>query len=458
MREECIRKAIEVALQSARKMQNKESGFVHVENGVPFFENCLFCLALFRTKTHESMQEAKILLDRLLYFQQKDPHLPSQGNYPVYLHDYPYCRDHYLAAKAAHALTLIQREFSQILGDSLRERLQTSLGLATCFAQELSKKEALPLWMQVKIAALTGDWQFVDPSLMREQDYQADAVGHMLASFYMTADSLEDNWLWRYVVDTYHVPSRSYGGPAFRHLQKEFHQKISLYDYMLGMLSDSMPSHCLVPQEAALQAALTVSCSDTLHDHINRKVDGVCGSLSWHVQHEEAFVLSWIDEHPAVSTQPGFYPCLLQIDGKAMTLNIQKGKVFCKATSSGICCDIAFDPECFQTETERKKVLSFAMPSDGLQFFVEGVAASTFALGETITIRSSTRVMTVQFEALDGDVRFFGNIGPTNRPDNCKSTASVKLQQPLEMQMYDKELALRHLTGTHATVRMKITV
>lgn len=111
-------RAIDLALSAGRKRQSPRTGFVHLFPGdetasdvVPFYENFCFALALFRHKTAESVNEGKELIERLLAFQMGD------GNFPVFLHDYPRCYDFQMGLKIGPVLLLILRHFPSILGD-----------------------------------------------------------------------------------------------------------------------------------------------------------------------------------------------------------------------------------------------------------------------------------------------------------------------------------------------------
>ncbi|MBS0635264.1 MAG: hypothetical protein JSR37_07355, partial [Verrucomicrobia bacterium] len=67
---------IQKCLLAARKEQS-DSGFIAKAEKIAVYDNFLFCLALFRSKTQEHVLEAKQLLTRLLYFQQSFKEVPS---------------------------------------------------------------------------------------------------------------------------------------------------------------------------------------------------------------------------------------------------------------------------------------------------------------------------------------------------------------------------------------------
>ncbi len=98
---ETIRRFIEWAMAAGRSFQSSQTGFIHYyyelpqcsnHQTIPIYENTLFALALLRSRQIENIKEAQNLLKRLLVFQHN--HFdPSCGNLPVYLHEFPFCRD-----------------------------------------------------------------------------------------------------------------------------------------------------------------------------------------------------------------------------------------------------------------------------------------------------------------------------------------------------------------------------
>jgi len=121
-----IRQLVNLAVNSGRSLQSSQTGFVHhcyrqldymSHDTIPLYENFLFALALMRERTAESFAEAKTLIDKLLYFQESEA-----GNFPVYIHEYPLCKDRNLAAQLLPVFYWILRTFPSALGQSLRDR------------------------------------------------------------------------------------------------------------------------------------------------------------------------------------------------------------------------------------------------------------------------------------------------------------------------------------------------
>jgi hypothetical protein len=117
-------KVVELALKAGRKRQSEITRFVHhyaelsekSAEAIPTYENFCFALTLFRSRIAENVLEAKALLEKLLAFQ-------VNGEFPVYLHEYPVCRYAGLGSKLYPIIFFILRDFDMILGDHLREEL-----------------------------------------------------------------------------------------------------------------------------------------------------------------------------------------------------------------------------------------------------------------------------------------------------------------------------------------------
>ncbi len=134
-------KAIDLAILSGQKRLSPRTGFVHLHpsgeefaDTVPLYENFCYALALFRQKTAESVLAAIDLVRRLLSFQVPD------GNFPVFLHEYPKTHDFHMGLKVAAILTYLLKLFPNVLGD-LKPLLENALALT------LSKVPEKPFWL-----------------------------------------------------------------------------------------------------------------------------------------------------------------------------------------------------------------------------------------------------------------------------------------------------------------------
>lgn len=120
--------SLKLALTAARKRQNLRTGFLHFDPEavddsalIPLYENFCFVLALFRERVSDSVLEGKDLLLKLLHFQTEE------GNFPIYIHEYPVCKDFHLSLKIAPVLHHILREFRSVIGKEAVEKIEKAL-------------------------------------------------------------------------------------------------------------------------------------------------------------------------------------------------------------------------------------------------------------------------------------------------------------------------------------------
>src|SRR5438105_2193850 len=101
-----LKQLLEMALSAGRNWQSPQTGYVQYcyniqdesrHDTIPTLENVLFAYALMRSRLADNINEAKDLLNRLLFFQNKENDA-SHGNFPIYLHEFPFCKDRLLGA------------------------------------------------------------------------------------------------------------------------------------------------------------------------------------------------------------------------------------------------------------------------------------------------------------------------------------------------------------------------
>ncbi len=123
MEEEILKK---LWVASAKKRISPQTGFIHYfsedphmshQDTIPTLENFIHAYSLFRMKTVEHVQEGKALLEKLLAFE-------VNGNFPVYLHEFPKCRDSRHAFQILPVLAYLLKDFSLALGESWTHKLQ----------------------------------------------------------------------------------------------------------------------------------------------------------------------------------------------------------------------------------------------------------------------------------------------------------------------------------------------
>ncbi len=200
----------ELALKAGRKRQSKQTGFVHIEDRIPLLENFCFALALFRSRLSDHVLEGKALLERLLYFQAGE-------NFPVYLHEYPHCRDFSSAQRILPALHWILTDFHPVLGEALRDRLKSAI-------------------------------QRIPERAPADSPHTPEAWAN-----YLIAGQMNGSLKLEEAMSHWHPRLLTFIGP---HLQDKHQPAITLYDLFMGMLFNAFSTRALVDHPLHLQAAL----------------------------------------------------------------------------------------------------------------------------------------------------------------------------------------------------------
>jgi hypothetical protein len=411
LEEDKKRKPIELNILAARKRQKKQTGFVHYcyestsvneQDTIPILENICFALALFRSRLTENILEGKIVLERILAFE-------VQGNFPVYLHEYPVCRDHALSLHALPALHWIGQDFRTILGEELKLKLENTITRITehgraCYDRHLlSKSAAAKLWAYAKDLKFL-DWEPASPS-----DW-----GHFLICLQLAAP-LEHHF--HRAIKHWHPAILVYAGPNKRQFQEKNQPALTLYDLYMGHFFQSYSKRALQDHPIHLQAALirSVSCPipPSAHDpnvglHIEEK-------------NEIPFTLLWGSaEHT-----------------HSLVCSLKKAAVATVVSDQEIEMDFALSEVLPEEGGDQMEICFYCNIHNDNSIFVNDQQATVFQLEDKITIHSSKMRIELSFHQAQGEGTFFGHLSRANRPMQ-KSCVGENLHEA-----YDWQISLR---------------
>jgi len=416
----------------AAKKEQADSGFIARKEKISIYDNFLFCLSLFRSKTHENVLEAKKLLDRLLYFQQGFSEIASLGNYPLYLSDYPYCNDHLQALRCLAVKVWILREFSQILGAELKARLELSMQKLMQFLVGINKEVKFPFWAKCKLASCAAfmNLSIEMPDLHNTSDLRCWGDPQALAELIVAYQLMpSDKWapFWNYLSSTWHEPSKQYVGPAYKlgfqhpHLQAA----LALFSGSLDALN-TYPLFC---------AMLTVQ-NELQQNVFPTHLKGANDRFSWSVHHFAEYAYSTLLGKQSPEQMPGFFPYYLAAGPHSLAIQAPFGY----ATSELV---FEIEPEVYAEDKEKAKALVISFndhPHNNV--LVSGQKATCFTFSDPLEITLGKKTLKLSFERLSGDGQFVGHIVRGNRSGHCQERYTAS----------DVQIFLRALRGTTATV------
>ena len=480
-RNEGMRQLVEMAVAFGRSLQSPQTGYLHhfhgqIENGnasltIPTAENMLFVLALLRSKSVENGLEAKSLLDKLLHFQH------SQGNFPLYLHEFPDCKDRFVAAHVSVPLFWILKNFHQVLGSALKKRVEEALGKAIAHSLITLKEKQAPYHLRLKIAASAKacgsllqqpDIEQEGTRLLEELHLTADPIawhspahlGTMLSSLQMVFPSLEKSpWhlFWKHIENTWHRAACAYIGPSIAEYQIESEPQVTLYDLYLSYFSGQFSVRSLKPQLSHLYGVLVHPCEDVLSiPNFPLAAQGEIQEAKWQFLHNEKMGYSYIEKGHFLnpSIEKGFHLLrfVLGTPRRVHTFVCQGGnaqRTECIPYPDRL--DILFylneSPSVEDREKSRDILFYFDVDAE-TTIKVDDSSANTFTLNEPVVIKIGTISLRVVFNLEEGEGRFLGHLMRGDRPSQIK----IKGHPP---NAYDWQLFLRSI---HRNVPCKMRV
>ncbi len=163
MEDDIIKK---IALASAKQRLSPQTGFIQYwsedptlprQDTISLLENFIYAYALFRSKTVENIQEGRSLLEKLLAFE-------LEGNFPVYLHEFPKCRDSRLSLQLKPVIFYLLKDFPLALGEVWTRNLRSLLERIENFSAKQEQSSLSPRspeeWAKLCIAAQMSEDDF----------------------------------------------------------------------------------------------------------------------------------------------------------------------------------------------------------------------------------------------------------------------------------------------------------
>ncbi|HEV8051761.1 MAG TPA: hypothetical protein VGP47_04640 [Parachlamydiaceae bacterium] len=481
---ESMRLLLELALNSGRKRKSQQTGYLHhcyhlVEHEphlpIPLIENFMFALALLRSRLVENIQEAKSIMDGLLHFQNKNPQDQSFGNYPIYIHDFPNCKDRFIGIQVAPVIYWILKQFHQVIGQDLKKRLEESLVMAVKHAILTSKDRQASYPTAVKIAAAAiATGQLVGDSLLSDEGsslleslrstpeesslYCPVSMGSIATSLLMVYPHLIDSpwkFFWDHLQSTWHRGTASYAGPSLKEWQQKFEPQVTLYDLICGYFSGVFSDRALKEAPVHLEAVL-IPFTDERFQPLSYPYEttGEIQGIKWFLHQSENLAFSFIDKGTIQINQAfekGFHPfkllwgdihrvhSLVSQGGTAAAVTFKHSREMeDDKTIQDFELDFDLDGAIEVEDKEKsREILLFADAHEGIEFLVSGFKASTFKMDEMITMVDKYLSIQLSFHIIEGDGRFFGHRMLGNRP----SQLAIKGEE--RFNAYDWQLFMR---------------
>lgn len=483
-RTESMRQLVDMAIQSGRKRQNYQTGYLHhyyqvqdeeVHVAIPLVENFLFALALLKSRTIENVSEARVLLDNLLHFQNCANNEMSLGNFPIYIHEYPACKDRFTAVQVSMAVYWILKLFHQFLGVELKRRLENSFSsmLTHILKAHTEKPASYPIALKIGALCQAGggllqrvdqqsEGQKILDHLLAHPDRIAwcnpAAMGGMLSALTIVYQNISESpWaiFWKHLENTWHRGTCCYAGPAFKEWQDGEEPQVTLYDLFLGHFNGEFSARALRDSIVHLEAVLIQAFEDKFNVlSYPLCVDSPLDNEMWHLDQNQHIAYCFIEKGPEINPAfaKGYHPLRIVWGDRQRvhTLVCQGGnsrRIEFSKVPGGV--DILFELDDVVESEDREKnreTVFFVDIHEDLEMLISGHKATTFSLGELLTLRSGACELSLVFHLLEGEGRFLGHRMLGNRP------SQIRLKGKQRYDAYDWQLFMRTIKRSEKCV------
>lgn len=460
---ESMRQLVEWAINAGRVLQSDQTGLIHfnyanpsglVHHTIPVWENCLFALALLRSRTMENIKEAQTILTRLFSFQI------NSGNFPVYLTDFPHCRDFLAAVHLITPIYQILKGFRHVLGPELRAQTMSVLEQVIQYGWNACETQLFPYSIAVRFGAGLvacgrlkdrADWLEKGSSLLirlgtKAPDhclYATKSLADLLIAFQLLEDDPStSDWksTWDFICHTWNRELGCYCGPSVKEMFNLGAPVTNLYELYLSALCGQFSERMKQSTIAHLSGALIYPFHSKEELFKTKSyIHGDYEGQSWLTIVEERWALSLVDKRNKIAEnrEKLFTPMKL-FWGSSSELN----SFVCQNAMNDVTYEFGeagtnqgalffdlnrpFEPDGLEKSREVSFFVNF---QTNLQVRVEEKQATTFKLGESIKIHlSDNKKIGLKFELVNGEGDFSGHVSMCNRPSQVNLGESKKFE------------------------------
>ncbi|GEM_PF-1761362 len=466
-----VKQLVELVVSIGREYQSPQTGFVHLfyqklaepsNDTIPIYENFLFALALIRLPFVKNVQEGKSLIEKLLHFQSEE------GNFPLYLHEYPKCVDSYQGARLLLPIYWLLKEYSKELGSELEGALKKSALSLLEFVRGLDR-EKMPFRFSIKVAASlvafgklfkNSEREFEGETWLEQLNWESkeeafgswcspEGIGNTIAALSILYPKLSKspwNHFWEHLTETWSSEFCSYVGPAVQLYQLREEPEVGLYDFYLGEISKQFSYRLYQSSPSQFEAVLVHHFDESLKDiSLPHQLEGRVGGMDYLMQRNESYAYSAMRIPFVVpgEIKKGLHSFRMTF-GDLMnthTLSCQGGRISAtdfKVVEGGIDLFYWTEEEVFPEDREKSyEVNLFLNRDEAIDLQVNGRKATTFRLGDEISVNSANCKFTIRYEMASGEGYYMGHLMPSNRLSQ-KGTVGEN-----QFETYDTRIGLR---------------
>ena len=405
----------------------------------------------------------------------------GSGNFPIYLHEYPLCKDRFVGVHVSAVLFWILKQYHQVLGQDIKKRVENALSNAIEHSIKTHADKSAPYILAIKIGAvakaagqLLGNESFerAGESILEQAKSSADllswncpaSLGVILSALSMVYTNINGSpWsdFWRHVEFTWDRNTCSFAGPAVKEWQQGSEPQVTLYDFFMGYYGGVLPGRVQRPTPVHLEAML-IPQNDAFIQPFSLPfdLDQNLGIAKFHM-HQNEFLSYCILESDKLTINPmwekGVHSLRLAWgDPQRMHTFVCQGgnsqSISYKVSPNAI--EMLFDlkmPAGVEDREKNREVVFFVDAHEGLDFLVSGHRSSTFKLDDVVTMQSDRLKLTLTYALVEGEGRFFGHRMLGNRESQLDVKGSNRYNA------FDWQIFLRSISRSeNCKIRVRI--
>lgn len=451
----------ELAFDTGRKWQSEETGFMHHSyrsdslQTIPTSENFSFVLALLRSRLGDNIQEAKGLLNKFLSYQ-------VDGNFPIYLHEFPILYDRWRAVEVLPAMIWIAKGFHHVIGEELKKKLEEGIKTAVEHTLSALKEHSASYLQTVRIGCSVksagkyledANFLSVGEALIKQVEelgvqpswFVAEQLGHLLASL-----NLDTIWptLWQHCQGVYYHPLSVYCGP---HLAEKYSHQAPAPTLLDLYLNEESSVSELDP--IFVHGALVHPFEEPPVEQ--QSFEGTLAGQRWEIVKTEDYVCSLIDQNEALdgADKKVFSPLFMAWGERHAphTLVAQGGNVVestFRITGNEIEFLMQLGDEVENDHPKDRAEIALFCSRANTQISIDGKRATLFRLGEKVRIHSSVDAV-LEFSLQEGEGDFTGHLSVGNRPSQMAANGEA----------YDWKIVFRSVRRSNScVVKVKLSI
>jgi hypothetical protein len=394
-KEDKRRKLIEMHIEAVKKRISPQTGFLHLfyedpfslhPQTIPVLENMYYVLGLCRTRLTDPILEARQLLDKLLAFE-------VEGNFPIYLHEYPLCKNRSLSIELLPVLYYLERDYSLVLGEDLVKKIKGLSYRIVDRAEKIHEIKKLPFSPFIKWQAYIGRLLPQSPSTLVEWGDYLLAMHMMQGAHWILDEACRGISLWNPMNQVLLID-------GLVPLQDGFTPKKGLFNLFMDLHSDTPLREPLIAEPLLLSGSLVHTFDDiepaelfNMDSFVVHKATGSTQPLS----------LYWNEEGALRSMAFKLCSTDVVIENKGQAVSL-------------VCVYENQVPE----EEGSVEVCLYIDCQEKASLIVNGAAASTFRIDDLVQIQTEHRLFTLHFSVIEGQGLFCGHLSKGNRPSQTR--------------------------------------